>query len=58
MLDDKYDRVNLFLVDACNYNNWFENKELPDMTKKSDEEESDIPPLEGDEEEGKEGKWL
>ena len=56
MLGDKYDRVNLFLVDACNYNNWFENKELPDVTKKSDEEESDIPPLEGDEEEGKEGK--
>ena len=34
MLGDKYDRVNLFLVDACSYDNWFENKELPDMTKK------------------------
>ena len=50
-LHDKYDPVNLFLVDADNYDNWFENEEWADSARKIDEEESDLPALEGDEEE-------
>ena len=49
-LHDKYDPVNLFLVDADNYDNWFENEEWADSARKI-EEESDLPALEGDEEE-------
>ena len=50
-LGDKYDPVNLFLVDAYNYDNWFENEELADTRRKIVKEESDMPPLEGDKEE-------
>ena len=57
-LGDKYQLVNIFLVDAFNYYNWFENEELPDTTRKSDKEKSDILPLEGDEEEVRERKGL
>ena len=44
----------LFL-EACNYDDWFKNKESTDTTsRKSDKEEylglSDMPPLEGNEE--------
>ena len=52
------DPVNLFLVNSYNYNNWFKKEESVDTTRKSDKEESDIPPLEGDEEEVKEGQGL
>ena len=41
-----------------NYNDWFENKESTDNTRERDKEESVMPPLEGDEEEVKEGKIL
>ena len=34
----------LFLVDTHNYDNWYENKESAHPTRKSDKEESDIPP--------------
>ena len=57
-LGDKYQLVNIFFVDAYNYYNWFENEELPDTTRKSDKEKSDILPLEGDEEEVRERKGL
>ena len=72
-LDHKYDSVNLFL-ETFNCEDWFENKESSDPTRKSDKEEStdttrktdkeefvdlsDMPPLEGHEEELKEGKEL
>ena len=36
-----------------NYDAWFENEESTDQTRESDEEESDMPPLEVDEEEVK-----
>ena len=48
-LGNKYDPINLFL-ETYNYDNWFENEESVDL--------SDMPPLEGDEEEVKEGKGL
>ena len=41
-LRDKYNPVNLILVDAVNYDNWFENEEWADSTRKIDEEESDL----------------
>ena len=41
-----------------NYDDWFENEESTDKTRESDKEEPDIPPLEGDEGEVKEGKGL
>ena len=34
----------LFLVDTHNYDNWYENKESAHPARKSDKEESDIPP--------------
>ena len=48
----------LFLVDTHNYDNWYENKESAHPTRKSDKEESDIPPWECDEGEVKKGKGL
>ena len=52
-LGNKYDPVNLFLIDTYNYDNWFKNEELADTTRKNDKEESvdlsDMPLLEGDE---------
>ena len=57
-MDDKYDPVDLFLVDAYNYDNSFENGKPTNTTRKSDKEESDIPPLEDDKEEVREGKGL
>ena len=45
-----------------NYDDWFENEELTETTRESDKEESvslsDMPPIEGDEDEVKEGKEL
>ena len=53
-LVNKYDPVNLFLVDTYNYDNWFKNEELADTRRKNDKEESvdlsDMPPLEGSKE--------
>ena len=49
-LDNKYDLVNLFLVNTYNYDDWFKNEES------IDKEESNMPPLEADEVEVKEGK--
>ena len=61
-LGNKHDLVHLFLVDTHDYDNWHENEELVDTKRKSDKEESvhltDIPPLGGDKEEGKELKIL
>ena len=55
---NKYDPVNLFLVDTYNYDNWYENEESVDTTRKSVKDEStDAPPIEGNEE-IKEGKGL
>ena len=51
----KYDLINLFL-ETYNYDLWFENEEPTDWEKSVDL--SDIPPLEGVEEEVKEGKGL
>ena len=48
-LGDKYDPVNLFLVDAYNYDNWFENEESADTRRKIVKEESDMPLLESNE---------
>ena len=68
-MGNKHDPINLFLG-TYNYDIWFENEGLVDTTsRKIDKEESardkeesvdlsDIPPLEGDEEEIKEGKEL
>ena len=47
-LGNKYDPVNLFLVDTYNYDDWFKNEKLTDTTRKIDKEESDMPPLEDD----------
>ena len=49
----KYDPDNLF-CETYNYDDWFENEESTDITRESDKEESDMPPLEGDEIEVKE----
>ena len=48
-MGDKYDPVNLFLVDTDNCNDWFKNE---------NSNEFDMPPLEGDKEEVKEEKCL
>ena len=48
----------LFLVDTHNYDNWYENKESAHPARKSDKEESDIPPWECDEEKVEKGKGL
>ena len=47
-LGNKYDPVNLFLVETYNYDDWFKNEKLTDTTRKIDKEESDMPPLEDD----------
>ena len=39
---DKYNPINLFLDVK-----WYENEEFAFIRRKSDEEESDMPPLEG-----------
>ena len=57
-MGDKYDPVNLFLVDTDNCNDWFKNEKSNDTARKSDKEEFDLPPLEGDEEEVKGEKCL
>ena len=55
----KYDTINLF-VERYNYDVWFENEESPDTTRKMDKTGSvhlsDVPPLEADEGEVKQGK--
>ena len=56
-MGNRYDPINLFLQ-AYNHVNWFENEELNDTTSStSDKGESadlsDMPPLEGNEKEGK-----
>ena len=61
-MGNKYDLNNLFL-ETHSYDKRFENAALDDATsRKSDKEESvdlsDMPPLEGEEEELKEGKRL
>ena len=60
-LGNKYDPIDLFLG-TYNYDVWFENEESAETTRKCDKKESvdlsDMPPLEGDEEEVKEGKGL
>ena len=60
-MEHKYDPTNLFL-ETYNYGPWFENEEATDTTRKSDKEEfvdlSDMPLLEGHEEEVKEGNGL
>ena len=57
-MGNKYDPVKLFLVDTHNYNDWFKNEKSTDKLRKSDKEESYMPPLEDDEEEVNEGKGL
>ena len=56
----KYNPTKSFL-ETCSYHVWFENEELSDTTRKSDNEESvdlsDLPPLKGDEK-VKKGKRL
>ena len=58
-LVNKYNPINLFR-ETNKYDEWFENEESTDTTRKSNKEDSldlsDIPPLEGDE--VKEGKRL
>ena len=55
---NKYDPVNLFLVDTYDYDDWFKNEKPTDTTRKSDKEESEMPPLEYDEEELKKEKRI
>ena len=51
-MGNKYDPVNLFLVDVYNYDDWLENDKLTDTIRKIDQKESvdlsDMPPPEGD----------
>ena len=54
-IEVKYDPNNLFLK-SYNYSLWFENEESTDREGCADL--SDMPPVEGDEEEVKEGKGL
>ena len=56
-MEPKYDPENLFL-ETYNYDYWFQNKESTDIKRESDKEESEMPPLECDEEEVKEGIGL
>ena len=56
-MQPKYDHDNLFL-EIYSYDEWFENEESTDKRRESDREEFDMAPLEGDEEEVKEGKGL
>ena len=58
-LGNKYDPINLF-IEKYNYDVWLESEESPNTTK-TDEKSTDLPPmlpLEGDDEEVKEGKRL
>ena len=57
-MGDKYDPINLFFVDTYNHDDCFKNEKSTDTTRNSDKAESDMPPLEGDKEEVKEGKGL
>ena len=57
-MGNKYDPINLFLVDTYNHDDCFKNEKSTDTTRNSDKAESDMPPLEGDKEEVKEGKGL
>ena len=57
-MGNKYVLVNLLIVDTYNNDEWFKNGKLTDASRKSDKEESDMPPLESDEEEVKEGNRL
>ena len=50
-MGDQYTLVNLFFVDAYNYDKKFENEEPSDTTRKSDKEDSDMSALEGYKEE-------
>ena len=50
-MGNKYNPVNLLFVDAYNYNNKFENEAPFDSRRKSDKEDSDMSPLEGDKKE-------
>ena len=54
-MGDKYDPINLYL-ETYSYGGWYENEELTD--KKESVDLCDMPTLEGDEEEIKEGKGL
>ena len=59
-MGDRYDPVNLFLVNAYNYENWYKKEESTYKEESADKKEesadlSDMPPLEGDEK-IKEGK--
>ena len=57
-LDKKFKPINLKLKDY-DYYGWFTEEELDDKTLEGHEEElDDLPPLEGDEREGIEGKVL
>ena len=60
-MNNRYKPIKLF-IEGYNYNDWYKNVESSDKEKLSDKEElvdlSDMPPLEGDEEEVKEGKGL
>ena len=57
-LGNKYEPVNLFLVDTYNYNAWFKNEKSTDTTTKGDKVESDMPSVACDEEEVKGRKRL
>ena len=54
--------INLFIAEVYSYDDWFKNEESADAIKQSDKKEyvdlSDMPSLEGDVEEIKEGAWL
>ena len=50
--------INIFLVDTYNYNDWLKNEKSTDKLRKIDKEESDMPPIEDDDEEAKERKGL
>ena len=60
-MNNRYKPIKLF-IEGYNYNDWYKNVESSDKEKLSDKEElvdlSDMPPLEGDEEEVKEGNRL
>ena len=57
-LGKKNDLVNLCLVEVYNYDDWFKNEEFADKKEEEPTEYilSDMPPLEGDEEEVKKKK--
>ena len=55
-LGKKNDLVNLCLVEVYNYDDWFKNEEFADKKEPTEYILSDMPPLEGDEEEVKKEK--